>query len=134
MFVYRFVTEVLQLTPEEADNVWFGVCQNKKKHIAICKSFLADYKRYARCKRLNIDGPEEYKEESTVRSVLTIIASWKHIVAQADGVVLAKRRDQDSNQDSDDDTERWTLFGNRGRARKEIIQVDFPFTYTDTVY
>ena len=64
---------MLQLIPEEADNVWFGVCQNKKKHIDICKGFLAEYKRYARCKRLNIDRPEEYKEEATVRSVLTII-------------------------------------------------------------
>ncbi|KAK3949434.1 hypothetical protein QBC32DRAFT_400212 [Pseudoneurospora amorphoporcata] len=94
----RFVTDVLQLTQKEADKVWFGVCQNKKKSIAICKSFLADYTRYARCKRLYID------------------------VAQADTVVLAKRRDQDSNEDSDEDSEQWTLLNNRGKARREIIQ------------
>ncbi|KAH7633844.1 hypothetical protein B0T09DRAFT_334751 [Sordaria sp. MPI-SDFR-AT-0083] len=118
----RFVTDVLQLTPKEADKVWFGVCQNKKKAIAICKSFLADYTRYAKCRRLYIDGPEEQKQVPTVQSVVTIIALWKHIVAQADAVVLAKRRDQDSNEDSDEDSEQWRLLGNRGKARGEVIQ------------
>ncbi|KAH7630362.1 hypothetical protein B0T09DRAFT_341625, partial [Sordaria sp. MPI-SDFR-AT-0083] len=95
----RFVTDVLQVTHKETDKVWFGVCQNKKNSIAICKSFLADYTRYAKCRRLYIDGTEEQKHVPTVQSVVTIIALWKHIVAQADAVVFAKRRDRDSNED-----------------------------------
>ncbi|KAA8624040.1 hypothetical protein SMACR_12725 [Sordaria macrospora] len=118
----RFVTDVLQLTQKEADKIWFGVCQNKKKAIAICKSFLADYTRYARCRRLYIDGTEEQKQVPKVQSVVTIIALWKHIVAQADAVVLAKRRDYDSNEDSDEGSEQWTLLGNCGKARGEVIQ------------
>ncbi|KAK3947351.1 hypothetical protein QBC32DRAFT_401647 [Pseudoneurospora amorphoporcata] len=96
---------VLQLTPKESDKVWCGVCRNKKKSIAIYKSFLADYTRYARCRRLYINGTEEQKQ-----------------VPSADAVVLAKRRDQDSNEDLDEDSEQWTLLGNRGKARGEVIQ------------
>lgn len=132
--LFRFVTDVLQFTPKEADKIWFGVCRNKKKSIAFCKTFLADYTRYATCRRLYIDGTQEQEQVKRVQSVVTIIALWKHIVAQADTVVLAKRRDQDSNEDSDEDSEQWTLLGNRGKARGEVIQVDSLLTYTNTVY
>lgn len=79
----------------DPDQLWVDLCQNDFNAKRYCMAFLKLYVKCSVRKRLTL-GPEEYIEETAVKSCRSLNTVWKALIAAADSNVLLPKRSQNN--------------------------------------